>query len=134
MSVESLKVLVVDDDPVVLEVTRAAIAALGHRVVTKQGALGTAVAILRERPDVVLVDLQMPALSGHEIIRLVGEQELRAGSRRTAFILYSGTPASNLEEVALRAGAIGAIRKTPDLVELRRAFEKLVAPLVGPRC
>lgn len=59
------KVLVVDDETELLEVAEAVLR-LHHNidVVTADTAIGLAERIARERPDVVLLDLKMPEVSG----------------------------------------------------------------------
>lgn len=46
-----MKVLVVDDDPVILALTEAVLKGLSHEVITRDRALGTSAAICEERPD-----------------------------------------------------------------------------------
>jgi CheY-like chemotaxis protein len=60
----NLKVLIVDDDALALEVAAAALESHGYTVIKREEALGTMVLIRRERPDIVLLDLHMPGLSG----------------------------------------------------------------------
>src|SRR5262249_26271874 len=62
-----MRFMVVDDDPVVLEVTRERLSFMGYDVIVRESALGTSAAILRERPDVVLLDVNMPSLSGEQL-------------------------------------------------------------------
>lgn len=123
----NLKVLVVDDDPVSLILSQEALAALGHDVLTHDHALGTAPLVARERPDVVLIDVHMPALSGNEIVQLVGELEARGSGARTRFILHSGDSEEELARLVEQTGALGAIRKTGDAAAFQQAFQRLVA-------
>jgi CheY-like chemotaxis protein len=124
---QRLKVLIVDDDPVSLILSQEALAALGHDVLTHDHALGTAPLVARERPDVVVIDIHMPALSGHEIVRLVGELEARGTGARTRFILHSGDSEEELARLVAQTGALGAIRKTGNVAALQEAFQRLVA-------
>ena len=121
-----MKVLLVDDDPVVLEVTRAVLQSLGHEVVTRDHALGTTAVICTERPQVVLMDVQMPGVSGDELIRIVRDRGLLADDQRTVFILYSGRSSEELERLVADTGALGAIQKTDNPVAMGEAFQRLV--------
>ena len=69
-----LKILIVDDDPVVLEIARIVLEGLGHRVCKRKEPLGTTAEIVREQPDVVLVDVYMPVVSGDQLIRTIKEE------------------------------------------------------------
>lgn len=121
-----MKILVVDDDLVVLEVTRALLEGLGHVVVTRDSALGTAAEILRERPDVVLVDVQMPALTGDKLVEVIRDLRLMDQGCEPAIILYSGESGQDLEKLAQRPGVLGYIEKTGDLAAFASAFQDLV--------
>jgi PAS domain S-box-containing protein len=70
-----LVVLVVDDDELVLESTRAMLEELGHTVLTATSGLG-ALDRLRDRPEVqlVLTDHAMPVMSGAELIEAIRQQ------------------------------------------------------------
>jgi len=81
-----LVVLVVDDDELVLETTRAMLEELGHTVLTATSGSG-ALDRLRDRPEVqlVLTDHAMPAMSGAELI-----EAIRRGHPSLAVVLASG--------------------------------------------
>jgi CheY-like chemotaxis protein len=67
------KVLLVDDDAVSLELMALLLAHEGHQVVRANNA-GTALELLSDqsaRPDVLLVDLQMPGISGGQLAEKV---------------------------------------------------------------
>ena len=62
------KILVIDDDPLVLAVTVKRLRADGHQVLTAaDGEAGLKLASA-ERPDVALVDLMMPKLHGFGVV------------------------------------------------------------------
>ena len=123
---ERIKVMVVDDEPVTLEVTKALLESRGYDVVTRENAIGTTAAILRERPDVVLLDICLPDLHGDELLNAITEQDLLPEGRRPAFILYSGVDNSTLHRLVEETGALGGIKKTTDLEALASAFELLL--------
>ena len=84
---------------------------------------------LELRPDVILMDLKMPLVTGFEATRRLRE----AGSAARILIL-TGTDGQIGSENALAAGASGFIRKEQSLVELKHVlFEAAVlAALLGP--
>src|SRR5262249_53698817 len=100
---------VVDDDEIVLEVTRERLEAVGYQLVLRTSGLGTSAAVLRERPDFLLLDLNMPALDGEAIARLIGAN---GASNAPAVILYSASDRTELLKMANRCGAVGIIQKT----------------------
>jgi CheY-like chemotaxis protein len=124
-----MKVLVVDDDPVVLRVTEAVLRGLGHEVVTRDHALGTTVAISREQPDVALIDIEMPGLQGDELVRIAQEKKVMGPSRETAFIFYSGRDSEELKRLVEKTGAVGAIDKASGPSGLAEQFNEIVSKL-----
>jgi len=65
------RVLVVEDDPLVLETTAAIVRSFGFSVRTAEDGF-VALKILREvLPDIILCDLRMPAMSGFELLSIV---------------------------------------------------------------
>lgn len=118
--VKPLLVMIVDDDPMILQVTGAVLERRGHRVIRRSSSIGTSVAISREQPDVLLLDVNMPGLSGDRLAKLVP-----AGARAPVVILYSGIFQPELEELARACGAAGVIAKTGELTHLVEQLEKL---------
>src|SRR5579864_8208775 len=61
-------VLVVDDDASIVELLEVALEGRGYEVLTAVN--GTAVQVARERrPDVILLDVNMPGMDGEEVSR-----------------------------------------------------------------
>jgi len=104
-----LKFLVVDDDPVVLEVARERLEALGFDVSTRDQSLGTSTWIIQHRPDFVLLDVMMPALTGGELASVIMKR-----SFHTHVILHSSKSESELAAIVKKTGALGAISKSVD--------------------
>jgi response regulator NasT len=117
-------VLVVDDDPIVLEVVRERLESAGFEVETRDQALGTSGWIAEKQPDAVLLDVMMPALSGSEIANLLSRREL---TQKTAVIFHSSMSHTLLDEVTRSAGAVGLIQKTSDARRFILEFERLLA-------
>jgi DNA-binding response OmpR family regulator len=118
------KVLVVDDDPVILEVVRERLDAAGYDVYVRSDALGTSQWVAREQPDFVLLDVMMPALSGGELGQLLKRS---LSTNQTAVILHSSMDAASLQPVIERTGALGAIAKTHDGARFMAEFERIAA-------
>ena len=118
------KVLVVDDDPIILEVVRERLDEAGYDVYVRVDALGTSQRVAREQPDFILLDVMMPALSGGELGQLLKRSN---STNQTAVILHSSMAAASLQSVIERPGAIGAIAKTHDGAQFMLDFERLAA-------
>ncbi len=110
------KVLIVDDDPTSIKILETALKGRGYQVITRTEAIGTSTVILRERPHVVVMDVDMPALNGDRIVAM-----LRAKVPETTFVLCSGLPKMELLRLAAKCGA-AAVPKG-DLREIVRVVE-----------
>lgn len=117
-------VLVVDDDPIVLEVIRDRLESAGYDVSTRSEELGTSAWIAVNKPDIVLLDVMMPALRGNEIASLVLRRGVGDG---VGIIFHSSKSPDELEELVQRSGALGAICKTGDERSFLRQFKSLAA-------
>ena len=122
------KVLIVDDDPVILEVVRERLDAAGFDVYVRADALGTSQWVAREQPDFILLDVMMPALSGAELGQLLKRSHT---TNQTAVILHSSMSQAALQPVIERTGALGAIGKTHDGVQFLAEFERIIARAKG---
>ena len=75
---DELKILVVDDDQVLLNLIRLSLEPAGFRVLrTTKPEEGLDLAI-REQPDLLLLDIMMPGIDGFELLRRVRRQPVLA--------------------------------------------------------
>ena len=120
MSAESRTTcLVADDHPAVVEAVADVLAANGIEIAGRARDGREAVARIEQlQPDVALLDLRMPLLSGIEVARAVGRS-----APRTAVILYTAFGDRALLTEALDAGARGFVLKEAPLAEVVRAVE-----------
>jgi CheY-like chemotaxis protein len=81
--------------------------------------------MLRERPDLALVDVQMPGLSGDDWLHPIRERKLLADSLNVAFVLYSGLPTEDPEQLVKKTSALGAIRKEGNPSSFAAAFRRI---------
>ena len=62
-------VMIIDDEPLVIELTEAFLQGAGYRRFASSTDPASAIAsLLRERPDVVLLDINMPKVSGFDLL------------------------------------------------------------------
>ena len=120
----AVRVLVVDDDPVILELLRINFEIEGYEVLAAtDGEQGLAKA-REEEPDVVLCDIMMPRLDGIEVVT-----QLR-GDPRTAHlpIVLLSAKAQKVEvDRGLAAGADDYVTKPFDPLELLERVNAVLA-------
>ncbi|WP_325061660.1 PAS domain S-box protein [Vitreimonas sp.] len=119
---ERLKLLIIDDDPILLRSLRDVLEGDGHLVAAANdgpagvaaftSALGTAKAF-----DVVITDLGMPKLDGRRVAAAV-----KAASPKTPVLLLTGWGERLMAEEALPANIDHVLSKPPKLREVRAAL------------
>lgn len=103
----SLTLLAVDDDPTTRKLVQAVLGKQGYRVlVAENGALGVE-AFLKHRPDLVLMDVQMPGVDGFEACAQIRQ----ADHDVTPIIMLTGSEDLESIERAFTAGATDFITK-----------------------
>lgn len=117
------RVLIVDDDRAHLETTRELLEDDGYDVITQAGPFGATERIMVTRPDVVLLDVNMPALSGEALLPILKGREQ---TRETRVVFFSSNDEELLRASARRLGAAGYACKG-DLAGLRRALKRALA-------
>lgn len=114
-----VRVLVVDDDLDLLELVRRTLTP-HFEVQTHNSALGVSNLVRNGEPDLVLLDVNFPALKGDQVLALAR----RYAPRTTKFILYSAADESKLRALARASGADGYLSKSVQGSEL---LQKLTA-------
>ena len=110
------RILVIDDQPLIRDVFREALEDDGHHVTVAADGYEGVQLCHDVRPDLVLVDLQMPGLDGFETIRQlrsVGDIPIIAMSGGGEWV--QGT---NQLEIALHLGAVRTFEKPVSLNDL----------------
>ena len=118
------KILVIDDSQSVLESARLALEDAGYEVLTLRQALMSSAKIMRGRPDLVLVDVNMPTIDGDQLVEVVRRNE---SANDALLLLYSAKPPAELGALARRCGADGFISKSTDPESLPRQVNRWMA-------
>jgi diguanylate cyclase (GGDEF)-like protein/PAS domain S-box-containing protein len=112
------RLLVVDDEPLILEGITRLLAARNYDVVAAGGGREALAAIGRQQFDAILLDLGMPDLSGSEVLRFVVDHGID-----TPVIVVSGDSTIDAAIRALRGGAADFVRKPYEPEELLRRLD-----------
>ena len=116
----SVRILAVDDDAHQLAAVRRVLRRSGFEVATCTNPRRALKLAIAEPPDLILLDVCMPVISGHEFLRRLRRAETAAKrERRTPVIFLSGLVASRQRVSGLDAGAEDYIGKPFDAEELR---------------
>lgn len=115
------KILVVDDDSAILAVTKRNLEAAGYDVVTSDSPLRLPQLVQREKPHLVLLDLEMPSLTGEHVLDFA---TLFDFLRTTTIVLHSSKSEEELQSLVSRSLAKGYIRKTSNALAFVAQVEK----------
>lgn len=120
---EKIKILVVDDEPNIVQTLQDRLEMNDYLVVTANNGKEGLETALRERPDIILLDVIMPVMDGHEML-----EALRQNPEGKDCSVIMLTARSQMQDIA-RANACGIedyIVKPFDLSELLEKIETIV--------
>jgi CheY-like chemotaxis protein len=118
-------VLLVDDDNIVLLGTGVRLKCMGYTVYTAKDAVSAVSAVVKNHPDVIVLDVSLPAGDGF----LVAERlQNLVGSAATPIIFITASENPTLRERAMRQGAAGFLKKPFDATLLADAIESALSP------
>lgn len=101
-------ILVVDDEPTIRILVRAAFEQTGYRLLEAADGVSALETARRERPDLILLDIALPRLSGLEVCRQLKNDPTTAGAD---VLFLSGFAQQAERRAAQEAGGQGFITK-----------------------
>ncbi|MBU4460543.1 MAG: response regulator [Verrucomicrobia bacterium] len=127
------KILIVDDDPIIVRLLHAHLRAAGYRISAAADAIQGIQMAIAERPDLILLDLQMPAGGG------AGVFEALTKNVHTALIpvvFVTANRDGEVREACLASGAADFVNKPINpadlLVRIRRVLGESETPPPSP--
>ena len=123
-----IKILCVDDDPLILQMLGDILRLRGYTVLTAPDGEACLDAAARERPDLILLDVMMPGIDGFEVCRLL---KADADLRSIPIVILTAMSDTQVSARAFEAGAVLALQKTADTKAVFRTIEAALAPGKG---
>ena len=119
-----MKILAVDDDPRIRRAVKTMLGEAGHEVVTVGDAASAFASILSERPDLFLLDINLPGMNGLTLAQKLQDQR---GTQATPVVMLSARTDPMDKVVAYASGAVTYLekpfKKTDLLDAVRTALE-----------
>jgi two-component system, OmpR family, KDP operon response regulator KdpE len=112
MSAAPLRVLVVDDEPPIRKLLRMGLTANGYQILEAPNGR-TALDLLTQNPDLIILDLGLPDTQGHDLLRTI-----RARNERVPIVVLSSRGDEAGKVQALDFGADDYVTKPFGLDEL----------------
>ena len=119
-----IKILCVDDDPLILQMVGDILRIRGYMVVTAPDGETGLEAAARERPDLILLDVMMPGIDGFEVCRLLKADPVM---KAIPVVILTAMNDPKLNTRAFEAGAVLALQKTAETTAVLRTIEAALA-------
>ncbi len=116
-------ILLVDDEPHIRKFIGLVLRQVGAPRIIEAGDGEEALAVYqREHPDLVLLDINMPGLTGVETL-----QQLKAADPDCLVVMLTSLASRQIVEETLALGAVGYIRKDTPKDEIIRTLSEIIA-------
>ncbi len=105
---KTIRILMVDDDPIVLKIYEKELRSKGYQVEQATDGLAAMKALRLAKPDLLVLDLMMPKMSGVDVLKFIRSQP---GLNQLPVIVLSNAYMDDLAREAATAGAQKALLK-----------------------
>jgi len=116
------KIFILDDDENACKLAERVLTEAGFQVMSRTQAIGTTVSISAFQPDLVLLDLMMPALAGEAVIGIL-DQHMKP---RPKIVLFSNKSTPELRAIAEKHRVEGYVCKVDGPSALLKAVRAVL--------
>ncbi len=122
-----MKILVADDDPLIVQLLRTGLRAQGWNVLVAADAMQVGMFAMNQSPDAILLDINMPGGTGVAALKRL-KQSVKTS--QIPVVVLSGTTDPEIPDTVRAMGAEAFLPKPVDLDEVIRLLRELlgVAP------
>jgi DNA-binding response OmpR family regulator len=117
------KILIVDDDPEILKLLRFKLAQEGHKVVVAIDAYNGIQSARREKPDLIILDIMLPAGGGYHTLKNI---RLTPQGSQTPIVILTAQQDEELREKILHEGVEAYLQKPVNFPVLSETIKKLL--------
>jgi two-component system KDP operon response regulator KdpE len=118
---EQKKILIVEDEKDCLLIMAAELRASGYKVVSAWDAVGAVMMAVQEKPDLILLDIGLPAGNGIVVMeRIAAISNIAA----TPIIIVTASDSAKTKKQAFEKGAAAYFQKPFELDKLLEAIQK----------
>ena len=118
------RILVVDDDPQILELVAFTLENNGHEILRAESGSEALMKTMKEMPDLVLLDLKLPDKNGDQVLA-----EIKETQNQVPVVMMSAHGTIKVAIEAIKKGALDFIEKPFEIEELelkvQQVFEKV---------
>ena len=106
-----MKILVADDDPVIATLLTSGFRSHGHSVMVARDAMQAVMFAVKEQPDVILLDINMPGGTGLNVLRRL---KASVKTEMIPVVVLSGSSDPQMPETVRELGASAFLSKPVD--------------------
>ena len=117
------KILIVDDEIDLLKATAFRLEKSGYAILNAVNGQEAIDLAKREKPDLILLDLRIPIISGSEVCKILKEDDQM---KHIPIIIFTASTSSCILDKSKEAGADDCITKPFDAVELLAKIKKFL--------
>jgi DNA-binding response OmpR family regulator len=117
------KIIIVEDQPAVADLLEEMLSIDEYQVIKIHSSTGALSVIQAENPDVVLLDIMMPDVSGLEVLRFMRREP---GLQRIPVVIVSARTLPADIRTGLEAGATAYLTKPVDMGTLRETVARVI--------
>ncbi|HEV2551979.1 MAG TPA: ATP-binding protein [Stellaceae bacterium] len=125
-----LKILIAEDNSANRKIVRRVLELAGHGVATVNDGEAALAVLDRDRFDLVLMDINMPEMSGYEVTKLYRMEHL--GEARLPIIALTADATSETERQCREAGMDAVLTKPVEAAQLLAAIDETYARVANP--
>ena len=115
------RILVIDDEEIILSLFKETLEEKGHTVVTADTSARGLAHVMQRDFDLIFLDLKMSGTDGAEILR-----EMRGVKNKLPVIIITGYPNSEMMDRAMKQGPLGVMLKPFDDSDIINAVDSFL--------
>ena len=124
------RILIVEDNALNMKLLRDVLEAYGYQTITTEEGTAAFAIACEEQPDLILMDLQLPDVSGFDAVRRLKDH---AATRSIPVIAVTAFAMSGDERKALSSGCDAYVAKPIVLRDFIEIVERFIGGAGGPR-
>ena len=117
------KIIIVEDQPAVADLLEEMLGIDGYQMIKIHSSTGALSVIRAENPDVVLLDIMMPDVSGLEVLKYMQREP---GLQQIPVVIVSARTSSSDIRAGMDAGATVYLTKPVDVDVLRETVARVI--------
>ncbi|MBI4870072.1 MAG: hybrid sensor histidine kinase/response regulator [Candidatus Riflebacteria bacterium] len=123
MAPQRTRVLAVDDNRVILRIIKDGLEKEGFEVRTAGSGMEALEQILQEKPDVILLDIVMPGVTGYEVCKILRHDP---HTEAIPIIMVTGSTPDKVKKEGMEAGASDIWAKPVNMREIARSIHSFL--------